>query len=89
MYGLSPDVVKPGCTLHELICHRKATGGFTGDIEQYCADIRTAVIQKKTLSRVRNTTKRPFNHVINQPLETGGWMATHEEFQSDGTPSRN
>ena len=25
MYGLSPDVVKPGCTLRELLEHRKAT----------------------------------------------------------------
>jgi PAS domain-containing protein len=30
MYKLSPDVVKPGCTLRELIEHRRQTGLFTG-----------------------------------------------------------
>ena len=46
MYGLSPKVVQPGCTLHQLIRHRKDTGGFTGDVEQYCADIRAAVAKR-------------------------------------------
>ena len=39
MYNLSPDVVKPGCTLRELIEHRRQTGLFTGDPEQYCQEI--------------------------------------------------
>ena len=39
MYGLSPDVVKPGCTLKELIQHRKETGLFTGDVDAYCKKI--------------------------------------------------
>ena len=28
MYKLSPDIVKPGCTLRQLIEHRKETGLF-------------------------------------------------------------
>ena len=36
MYGLSTDVVKPGCTFRDVIRHRKATGSFTGDVERYC-----------------------------------------------------
>jgi PAS domain-containing protein len=30
MFGLSPDVAKPGCTMHELISHRKETGSSSG-----------------------------------------------------------
>jgi PAS domain-containing protein len=36
MYRVSPEVVKPGCTLRELMHHRKATGLFAGDVEAYC-----------------------------------------------------
>ena len=36
MYKLSPDVVKPGCTLRELIQHRKETGLFVDDVDAYC-----------------------------------------------------
>ena len=48
MFGLSPDVVKPGCTLQDLIAHRKATGSFDGDVEQFCADIMRNVALGKT-----------------------------------------
>ena len=35
MYGLSREVVKPGCTLRGLLEHRKAIGTFAGDIDSY------------------------------------------------------
>ena len=47
MYQLSADVVKPGCTLRELIEHRKRTGLFTGDPEQYCKEIIDSVANGK------------------------------------------
>src|ERR1700741_4794182 len=43
MYKLSPDVVKAGCTLRELIEHRRQTGLFTGDPDQYCKEILDGV----------------------------------------------
>src|SRR5689334_9466338 len=36
MFALSPDIVKPGCELHELVRHRKETGTFVGDVDSYC-----------------------------------------------------
>src|SRR5580658_8526051 len=48
MYKLSPDVVKPGCTLRRLIEHRKQTGWFTGDPEDYCQKILADVAAGKT-----------------------------------------
>ena len=31
MYGLSAEVVKPGCSFRELIAHRKVCGSLIGD----------------------------------------------------------
>src|SRR5438067_6613835 len=39
MFGLSPDVAKQGCTMRELIEHRKETGSFDGDVEAFCGAI--------------------------------------------------
>ena len=39
MYKLSPDIVKPGCTLRQLIEHRKDTGLFVDDVDAYCQRI--------------------------------------------------
>ena len=36
MYNLSPQIVRPGCSLHELMQHRKDTGLFSGDVDAYC-----------------------------------------------------
>ena len=43
MYKLSPRIVKPGCSLHDLIQHRKDTGLFSGDVASYCRKIRDDV----------------------------------------------
>src|SRR3981189_1358097 len=42
MFGLSPEVVKPGCTMQRLIAHRKETGSFDGDVDAFC----NAIIHK-------------------------------------------
>src|SRR5439155_11388791 len=35
MFGLSPDVAKPGCSMQRLIAHRKETGSFDGDVDAF------------------------------------------------------
>jgi PAS domain-containing protein len=38
IYGLSPDVVKPGCTLQEILEFRKSRGSFAKDPSAYVAE---------------------------------------------------
>ena len=79
MFGLSPDVAKPGCTMQNLIAHRKETGSFDGDVEEFCA----AIIRNVALGKVTNQiTEAPGGRsiqIINQPLHAGGWVATIED----------
>ena len=37
MMGMSPLVVKPGCTFREVIAHRSETGSLAKDVEEYRA----------------------------------------------------
>jgi len=80
MYGLSADVVRPGCTFDELIRHRKEAGSFSGDVDQYCADLDALVAQGKTTSLVGETAGGRSIHIVNQPMPGGGWVATHEDI---------
>ena len=80
MYGLSPDIVKPGCILRELICHRKEVGSFSGDADRYCAEIESAIACGRTTSATIDTPDGRSIHVVNQPLAGGGWIATHEDI---------
>jgi len=84
MYNLSPDVVRPGCTLRDLIVHRRDTGHFSGDVDQYCGDIAAKVAQRKTFTFEAQVGSRAI-HVVNQPMPDGGWVVTHE----DVTEQRN
>jgi diguanylate cyclase (GGDEF)-like protein len=81
MYGLSPDTVRPGCTLRELVGHRVATGSFCADdAEQYIADIEGAVAQGTIFSKITSLRDGRIISIVNHPTTDGGWVATHEDI---------
>jgi diguanylate cyclase (GGDEF)-like protein/PAS domain S-box-containing protein len=80
MYGLAPEVVKPGLQFEELIRHRKEMGSFVGDVEQYCADIDAALTQGKNASLIVETPDGRSIRLVNQPIAGGAWVATHEDI---------
>jgi len=79
MYNLSPDVVKPGCTLRELIEHRRQTGLFTGDPEQYCQEILDGIAAGNISKWTVSASDGRVVHAINAPMPDGGWVSTHED----------
>jgi PAS domain-containing protein len=76
LYGLSPEFVRPGRSLRELLNHRAATSGISSDdSEQYIADVMAAVGQGTDTS-LRDGR---IISIVNHPIESGGWVATHED----------
>ncbi len=80
MYGLSPEAVKPGCTLLEMLQHRIDKGTFARDPLQYRADLLMAMSEGRTVQTVTETGDGRVIAVVNQPMEGGGWVATHEDI---------
>ena len=79
MYGLSPEVVKPGCTLQELLRHRQEVGLLAEEPEQYARDILDSIAKGKTATWLIETPTGRFVHAINHPIPGGGWVTTHED----------
>src|SRR5258705_9913197 len=79
MFGLSPDVAKPGCTMRDLISHRKQTGSFDADVQEFCAAIIRIVQLGKATHQITEAPGGRSILIINQPLEAGGWVATIED----------
>ena len=78
MYGLSHDKLRPGCTLHELVSHRKETGSFLGNVDEYCATVlRDKDLNKTTVAR---TADGRSIQVMHRPVGDGGWVVTHEDI---------
>ena len=79
MYGLSPEVVKPGCTFRDLIRHRQEVGSFTGSIDNYRATLMADLAQQKiTHTHIHLPDGRSIE-ITNKPLADGGWLATHRD----------
>jgi diguanylate cyclase (GGDEF)-like protein len=78
MYGLSKDVVVPGCTFRDIIAHRKVTGSFAGDDTEYSARVLRNVGLKNSM--IIDTPDGRSIQIVTEPLADGGWVATHEDI---------
>jgi diguanylate cyclase (GGDEF)-like protein len=78
MYGLSPDVIKPGCSFRDVIAHRKARGSFAGDEDEYVTSVLRDIGRKKII--IIETPDGRSIQIVNEPLAGGGWVATHEDI---------
>jgi methyl-accepting chemotaxis protein len=79
MYDLSPDVVKPGCTLRQLLQYRIKRGAFTADPDQYIANLMASLAQGKPTHQVVETGELVVS-MVNTPMPDGGWVVTHEDI---------
>jgi len=80
MYGLSTDVAKPGCALRDLLRHRVERGTFLGDPDGYSIELQEAIAQGQTTKTLVESKNGRIIAIVNQPMEGGGWVATHEDI---------
>jgi diguanylate cyclase (GGDEF)-like protein len=81
MYGLSREIVKPGCSFLEVLQCRAAAGNFLhNDPEQYRAEVVSELALGKVSSRIFETGDGREVLVTNSPMTTGGWVATHNDI---------
>ena len=79
MYRIDPTRVWRGCTIGDLLEARIAAGSLPLDAERYEIDLYAAVKQGKTFTMTVEVGDGRIIRVINQPMESGGWVATHED----------
>jgi diguanylate cyclase (GGDEF)-like protein len=80
MFGVSTEVVKPGCTLPQLLQHRKETGSFAGDVDEYCSNLFRRLAQGKVFQTILDATDGGSIQVSYRPLPAGGWVTTLEDI---------
>ena len=72
MYGLSPDLVKPGATLLDVVRYRMNSGTLHGSsAEQYCSDVLAAMAAGRTLSVIAESHDGRAISVVNKPVPGG------------------
>jgi diguanylate cyclase (GGDEF)-like protein/PAS domain S-box-containing protein len=80
MYSIAPDRIWVGCTVSDLLNARIAAGTFPLDPKKYGADLREALKQGKVFVNDVELKDGRTIAVVNQPMESGGWVATHEDI---------
>jgi diguanylate cyclase (GGDEF)-like protein len=80
MYGLSPDMVRPGCTLHDLLEHRAAVGAFAGSPQDYIVELLEDVAAGKVSNGIVKSVDGRVFSIVRNPIPGGGWIATHEDI---------
>ena len=80
MYGLSREIVKPGCTLIELLRHRAERDHLLGDPHQYRAEFLSQLSLGERFQQVADSGSGRVIAITNLPMANGGWVTTHDDI---------
>jgi diguanylate cyclase (GGDEF)-like protein len=80
MYGLSREIVKPGCSFLELLRHRAANGLLKVDPDQFRIDLVAELSKGEIVKGVISTADGRDIFITNKPTLGGGWTVTHEDI---------
>jgi diguanylate cyclase (GGDEF)-like protein len=80
MYGLSPDLVQPGCKLSSLLDHRIAVGTFSGNPEEYIGRLLAEMAEGKTKGAVSKSSDGRGFFLAHTPLASRGWFFTPKDI---------
>jgi diguanylate cyclase (GGDEF)-like protein/PAS domain S-box-containing protein len=79
MYGIPPDLAKPGTPIADLVEHRIATGTYAShDAEAFRQEAASPVTKSTVRTRYLNGGRVVL--VTRRPMPQGGWMAVHEDI---------
>jgi diguanylate cyclase (GGDEF)-like protein/PAS domain S-box-containing protein len=80
MYNIDPKRIWRGCTIRDLLDARIAAGMFPLDPARYDRELRAALKQGNRFTLNIELIDGRTISVVNQPIEGGGWVATHEDI---------
>ena len=80
IYGLPPEAVCPGVTLRALLDLRLAASTFSGDPDEYVAELLRKIARGKTTDDTVDLADGRVISIVNKPMTGGGWLATHEDI---------
>lgn len=79
MYRMSPEVVKPGVTLREVIEHSCALGNHPTSTAQRLYDDHVERLKQGAHTQHRHLGDGRIIKLSHHPMEHGGWVTTYED----------
>ena len=79
MYALPAEAANPGCLLLDLLKQRVEARTFSGNPDEYIAELLAKIAEGNTFHSVVTAGDGRAISILNKPLAGGGWLATHED----------
>jgi len=80
MYGLMPEVARPGRYLRDLLIQRIQNGTFADDPDEYIVRLREGIAAQASFNQTTHLPDGRAFSVVSKPIAGGGWLATHEDI---------
>jgi methyl-accepting chemotaxis protein len=81
IYGLSPDIVKRGAKLADIVGIRAKSGNLSRDADEYCAELMDLMATGKVVNFVSELPDGRSIAVVNRAVPGGHyWIGTHHDI---------
>ncbi|MGA2054876.1 MAG: EAL domain-containing protein [Bradyrhizobium sp.] len=80
LYSMSPDIVRRGANIHDIIAHRKQTAGLDMDARAYVNEFRKGLLKDGSSTSTSRLNNGRMISVTNTAISGGGWIAIHEDI---------
>jgi diguanylate cyclase (GGDEF)-like protein/PAS domain S-box-containing protein len=86
--GLTPEFMKSGRTLRDLLQARKENGTLPFGVETYRTELLELVARGEMKNIVYENSTGRSHHIIVVPMPGGGWITTHEDITAQVAAKR-
>src|SRR4026208_1045226 len=80
MYRIDPHCIWRGCTVHDLLEARIASGTFPLDPQAAEGDVVESLERGGAFTLNAQLKDAPTTAAVTQPMKSGGWVVTHEDI---------
>jgi diguanylate cyclase (GGDEF)-like protein len=80
MYRIPQGEISAGWTLEQIFKARRAAGTIFKDLDRHTTELKTSRESRVPLSRLTELEDGRSVSVTYQPMQNGGWVATHEDI---------
>jgi len=80
LYNLTEEQTKSGTTFRQILEYKISSGLAPENHEQYVRDRNAEVTANKPFQTTNQLRNGHYVSIVHQPMEGGGWVATHEDI---------
>jgi diguanylate cyclase (GGDEF)-like protein/PAS domain S-box-containing protein len=79
LYGLPPEIVRPGLSFRDLLILRRQTGSLLEDVDETLSQFLGSLAERGVVSFLHRPAPGRIVRIVSESLREGGWVSTLED----------